>query len=246
MRFIIRPNSISKTPRQLKTALGARNTVKLENVVSCDYNQDLFLAYPEPSKVINKPGNDYSFLHNFYQSNKATQRTVLAGLGLPIVPLFGLEAYSRFVVRPLRHRQGLDYRVTEDRTDYSPATHYISALIPKLKEYRYLCYKGKHVCTYFKAQNPDQPPVSSDLPWTHANGFRFLTILHAVNDKVTTSGLADKILGLSLTKTASLIAYDVLATRDDLYVCEANLCPGLSIPNTISKIAAIESELSAR
>lgn len=240
MRDIVRPNSIGRTPRRLKTALGARRTVKVSDVVTADYQQDLFLAYPEPTRVINRPP-DYRFICSFYQSNKVTQRTVLQDLGLPIVPMFNLRGnYERFVVRPLRHSQGRDYRITADVDDFNASTHYISALIPKDKEFRVLFYKGQHVCTYLK-QNPNNIPASE--PWTHANGCTFATINNPQNDKVHRLGLLDQLKETSLAKFASLVAFDVLAAGNTLYVCEANLCPGLTITGTIDKIVAIENSL---
>lgn len=253
LRYIVRPNAIGKTPRRLRQALGARNTVKVSECIGADYNQDLFLAYPDPSKVANAP-TDYLLAYSFYSSNKRDQRLCLAYANLPIVPIlvpgsgdsgtiYGpqLDIY-KFVVRPLRHSQGRDYRITEDMRDHDERTHYLSYLIPKNREYRALFYRGQHVCTYLKT-NPEGIPPS--MPWTHANGSRFFTINNPDNDKVKTTGLLAKLSECQLTKTASLIAYDILASGNDLYVCEANLCPGITITGTIDKIVSIEASLQS-
>lgn len=249
INVIVRPNDIRQTPRRLKTALQARRTIPVSDVVQVDYSRDLLIGLPPPAKVINAPP-DYDSLFSFYSANKRTQRSRMVSDGLPVVPtVCAASAQSlpsgKYVVRPLNHRQGAGFRITESQRDFNPATEYISAFIPKTKEFRTIYYKGRRVCTYLKKTPEEQ--FSPEQPWTFSNGCRFITIQNPQeNDRLLSSGLYASLDNHWIVKAAHLVAVDVLwdGRRGERkpYICEFNFAPGLTIASTFNRICEIEND----
>lgn len=231
VRYVIRPKGIFSTPNRLAQALGAQT-----RLVRDDYRysaNDFFLAYPQ--YIVTEASC-------FSRVNKHLQRRILEPSvpvpltkGLPLWPA-GDAVDGPFVVRPLRHTQGQDYRLTDDPTDYNPATHYLSKLFPKKWEYRVIYCLGSPVLTLFK-RVPES--LSPSLPWNHANGSSFITVNNTENNRLRHTDVYER-LGVSpVVRDAHLVAADILLARNLSWcVTELNFCPSLSIPANISKVAS--------
>jgi len=166
---------------------------------------------------------------------------------LPVVPTVCAASAERlpegkYVIRPLNHRQGQEFRITEDQRDFNPNTEYCSLFIPKTKEFRIIYYKGRRVCTYLK-KTPEES-FSPEQPWTFSNGCRFLTIANPEsNDRILRTSLYQELDNHWITKAAHLIAVDVLWKNPTAYICEINFAPGLTIASTFDKIKSIQDAL---
>jgi hypothetical protein len=242
-RFVVRPASISSTPRALASLLDAETRRYPSNAnTRFDYQSDFFLVYPPPSHVENQGRSEngqftaslsYVELHRFYSSNKFTQRALLSQAHVPT-----LESYStrheaghanpgRFVVRSLRHSGGRDYRITQDATDFIEGREYIARVYPKTAEYRLIYVLGKPLILLKKKNTNNIPP---ELPWNHNNGSSFRTINDVPSSKVARSGLITKLTAVPIIIHAHLAAVDILWSDDrPPAVCEVNTCPGRSV-----------------
>ncbi len=242
IRYVVRPNHILTTPKALKIALGARRTVPVSSSTRVDYDKDLFLAYPSVDRVDNAP-DGYSLVRDFYGANKRDQRKLLLDLELPAIPVgftptgdpFDLPEY---ICRPLRHSGGESYEILnyhQARDRQLDTSVYLSPAIRKKKEYRVVFLKGKEVAVYLK-----QVPEGTGLyaPWNRTNGSYFVTCLASETHSI--HPLREQLANVSLTKTAHLIAYDIIKDTDNKYwICEANFCPAISIDRTIEKIKGL-------
>lgn len=242
VRFIVRPPTIRRTPKRLSRLLGARRTAPSNGPTRFDWSQDLFLAYPRPDRVLNADAA-YIAAHNFFVSNKRDQRLLMDEMGIPTVPLVSsnLLSYPEVVIRPLFHRAGQDYQIASgDDVQLDPTKEYASELIKKTKEFRVIYYKGKHVSTYLKT-NPNN--ISYTEPWTFEKGCIFHTITQPVNDVLANINFYPYLENSEIIKSAHVAAVDVLYRGDDkkAFVCETNLCPGLSISRTLDRIRGIEN-----
>src|ERR1044072_121720 len=98
-RYIVRPASITRTPRDLAQLLNAKTRRYPANTsIRFNFHTDFFLTYPHPSQVDN-PGRSvngqfttpwpYQPLYNFYSSNKFKQRSLLSQAHVPVPETFG-------------------------------------------------------------------------------------------------------------------------------------------------------------
>jgi hypothetical protein len=251
-RFVVRPASIRRTPRELASLLDAKTRRYPSNTsVLFNYQSDFFLTYPPPSHIENQGRSEhgqftapfsYAALHSFYSSNKFSQRSQLSQARVPT-----LESYNsrdeaahanpgQFVVRSLRHSGGRDYRITQDATDFVEGREYIARVYPKTAEYRLIYVLGKPLIL-LKKKNPTNIPP--ELPWNHTNGSSFYTINDIPSSKIARSGLITKLTAVPIIIHAHLAAVDILWSDDrPPAVCEVNTCPGLSIEANLEKVAA--------
>lgn len=237
MRFIVKPSKFRKTPLLLKRRLGARKLVSWPGRYQppLDYSQDLFLAYPQcnryPNPIANVPAS-YEFISAFYTLSKHAQRGVILQSGLKTP-----EAYTSqyFVVRPLRHFGGHDYRITSDPNDYDPTTQYISPAFSKWREYRVIFVKGSPLLVLRKKPGPDAGPFDA---WNHASGSFFQTVNDHASCQLSQSAFFDHATSFCVLRDTHLIAADVLLDRDYNYaVTEVNFSPAVSIETNIEVIA---------
>jgi hypothetical protein len=251
-RFVVRPASISRTPRELAHLLNAQTRRYPSNTnIRFNYQSDLFLIYPPPSHVETQGRSEhgqftaplsYAALHRFYSSNKFTQRSLLSQAHVPT-----LDSYStrhgaaqanpgQFVVRSLRHSGGRDYRIAQEATDFVEGREYIARVYPKTAEYRLIYVLGTPLIL-LKKKNPNNIPP--ELPWNYNNGSSFSTIKDIPSSKIARSGLIEKLTAVPIIIHAHLAAVDILWSDDrPPAVCEVNTCPGLSIEANLEKVAA--------
>lgn len=242
IRYIIRPSSISKTPRILRTALNAVRTQRYPSRNNdYDWSTDFFLSYPHPS-VVRNTDDAYRKIYSFSSATKPEQRTILGNLGFRVpwtstrsdVPVG--TGVSSFIVRPLRHSGGQGYRLTQDPTDFIPGSEYIQEVYAKEFEYRVISSFGEPLITLRKC-NPNN--IAPELPWNHTNGTYFQTISDPFRTcRLANTEIYDLIRSCDLLKKIHLAGIDVMyKSPADYAVCEVNLCPGLTIPENIRKVA---------
>lgn len=237
MRFIVKPSKFRRTPLLLKRALGARKLVSFPGRYqpALDYHQDLFLAFPQlgryPNSIDNVP-ESYSFISSFYTLTKHAQRGVLIQSGLKTP-----EAYASrlFIVRPLHHFGGHDYRITEDPNDYDPNTQYISPAFAKWREYRVIFVKGTPLVVLRKKPGPESGPYDA---WNHTAGSYFQTV-HQIDDSpLSRTSFFEDAKHFCVSRDTHLVACDVFIDRDFNYaVTEFNFSPALTIPSNIEVIS---------
>ena len=250
IRFVVRPASIRRTPRELAHLLNAE-TRRYPGNIQFNCHTDFFLTYPPPSHV-HTPGRDvngqfntplpYQLLYNFYSSSKLRQRSLLSQANVPIPETYGTRYEAahadpgQFVVRSLRHSGGRDYRLTQEATDFVEGREYIARVYPKTAEYRLIFVHGTPLIL-LKKKNPNN--ISPELPWNYANGSSFYTINDIPSSKVGRSGLINKLTAVPIIIHAHLAAIDILWSDDrPPVVCEINTCPGLQIEANLQKVAA--------
>lgn len=248
IRFIVRPPRIKRTPKRLAALLQARRTAPVNGPTQFDVHQDLFLAYPSVDKVLNADIN-YNLARIFYTCNKPEQRILLHQSGIPIVPVFYERQYygkpeleagrTGYIQRPLRHRAGQGFLFT-NTPPLEDGLTYTSICIPKTKEFRVIYYKGKRVSTYLKT-NPNNLP-SNDV-WSFANGCVFHTVTRPENDILKHINFYENLDNNKYIKAFSLCAIDILFYDANAFLCEVNLCPGISIRRTLQAISNIEASL---
>lgn len=202
---------------------------------------------------------NYRLCSTFSRRNKALQRVALEGEGLPCPPtatthdgalglghqVLELQYPSRkFIVRPLRHRAGQGWRLTENPTDFIEGEEYIQSVYPKNHEYRVIVVRGVPIITLLKRVPADTPRSS---PWNHSMGSTFITVTDPSNDRLRRTDVYDRIAASPLLRLFDLIGIDVMYRRDNEYaVSEVNLCPALQIPSNLDKVARYVHSLPQR
>lgn len=236
MRFLVKPNKFRQTPLLLKRSLGARKLVSYPGRYqpALDYRQDLFLAFPStdryPNRISNVPAS-YSLLSSFYSSSKASQRSLITQYGVKTP-----EAYTstHFIVRPLSHFGGHNYRITTDSNDYNPSTEYISPAFHKWREYRVVFVKGNPLVILRKKPGPEAQPFEA---WNHTNGSYFQTVIDTASSPLLQTSFLTDAGNHPVLRDSHLIAVDVLLDREHNYaVTEFNFSPALTIPSNIEVI----------
>ncbi|HEY6018533.1 MAG TPA: hypothetical protein VIY48_01100 [Candidatus Paceibacterota bacterium] len=188
---------------------------------------------------------EYAETLDFMRKNKYGQRKALEAAGIPIPATYAHpgEAWgaafddgAKFVVRPLRHSGGRDYRVTDSISDFVGGQQYLSELYPKRREYRVIFCFGKPVIWLRKHENEG---VSSDEPWGHVNS-SFKTIQDVASCKLSATDCVSRLSAYPVVRGAHIIAADILYNRKHekpYVVLELNACPGLTIDNNRAMIA---------
>lgn len=236
MRFIVKPSKFRKTPLLLKRVLGARKLVSWQgrHQPPLDYRQDLFLAFPQrgryPNPITNVP-DSYDFVSSFYTLSKHAQRGMLMNSGLKTPEGY---ASSHFIVRPLHHFGGHDYRITTDANDYDPNTQYISPAFEKWREYRVIFVKGSPLLVLRKKPGPDSGPFDA---WNHASGSFFQTVNDHSTCQLSQTSFFTDATSFCVLRDTHLIAADVLLDRSYNYaVTEVNFSPAISIETNLEVI----------
>lgn len=237
MRFIVKPSKFRRTPLLLKRVLGAQKLVSWQGRYQppLDYSQDLFLAFPQrgryPNPITNVP-DSYDFVSSFYTLSKHAQRGMILQSGLKTPEAY---ASSHFIVRPLHHFGGHDYRITTDPNDYDPNTQYISPAFNKWREYRVIFVKGSPLLVLRKKPGPNSGPFDA---WNHASGSFFQTVNDRASCYLSESTFFADAPSFCVLRDTHLIAADVLLDRDYNYaVTEVNFSPAISIPANLEVIA---------
>jgi hypothetical protein len=256
IRYILRPPSFGSTPKRLRKYLRAQKVVKVipQEHISVDWNQDFFMAYPPMEMVSNAPP-DYREMRALYVSDKLRQRQWLHAQGIAVPRTFtrlqqpfGIDTPSvsnrEYVVRPVRHSQGIGYRLTQDTSDFDPQSEYLSEVFPKRWEYRVILSYGKPIITLLKKFIRD--PANFNMPWNHAHGAYFVTCHNYRTNRLRWTNLYDVISSNTVLQQFHIVALDVLlADRHQLglsnhpyAVCEMNFCPALTIQNNLDTVKA--------
>jgi hypothetical protein len=252
-RYILRPPSIGSTPKRLKRWLKAEQVIKVEpNTIAggFDWDKDFFMAYPPIERLVNPPPN-YLEMRALYVSDKLRQRQWLANQGLPVPCTFTrlgqrfgdhIDGVDRgFVVRPLRHSGGFEYKLTGRSTDLDPQCEYISEVFPKRWEYRIILVKGKPLVTLFKKTIRS---IAFNQPWNHANGTYFVTCHSYTSNRLRWTDVYERLHQSEVLKQFHIVGLDVmLADRHSLglprhpyAICEMNFCPSLTIQNNLEAL----------
>ncbi len=80
--------------------------------------------------------------------------------------------------------------------------------------------------------------VSKDAAWNHQQGAFFQTITKEKNDRLLRTDFHDKMSQLPIINYGHIVAADVMWSDSFGYsVCELNMCPGLTIPSNLERIA---------
>jgi len=149
IRNIVRPASIYTTPKLLQETLNAKRVRKWPqaNILrreSYDFDRDLFLIYPDPAVVQVENKEKYRDLYRFFSASKPVQRGLLEQFGVSTVPFITrrdaadellTKRYTKentFIVRPMRHSGGRDYKVTIDPRDFEEGKEYRQCCSPNV------------------------------------------------------------------------------------------------------------------
>lgn len=247
--FIIRPRSIYSTPSALAQDLGCRTRRwPTRRPLTIDYNRDFIMAVVPPQGVLNGTA-DYAQTFNFAQKHKLGQRQAIARAGIPTPSCAGHQAEAErlsgesFVIRPLRHSGGRDYRVSRDRFDFRDGQEYVSELFPKRREYRVIFVFGQPLI--WMRKKPDEG-VTREAPWGHANS-KFQTIHDTRGSRLGATDCVPRLMDFAPVRGAHICAADILYSSrvPGFYsVLELNFCPGLEIDNNRQKVVeAIRSRI---
>lgn len=202
---------------------------------------------------------DYRLCSQFSRGSKPVQRLDLTREGLSCPPTATdhydaqrLAYYARdsgypsrsFIVRPLRHRAGQGWRLTENPTDFIEGEEYIQSVYPKNHEYRVIAIRGVPIITLLK-RVPSETPRT--LPWNHSCGSTFVTVTDPSNDRLRHTDVYDRIRSSNLFRHLDLIGLDVMYRRGNEYaVSEVNLCPALQITSNLEKVVRYVHSLPQR
>lgn len=238
LRHVLRPEGISGTPKALAQELGVQTRKWPGFSGTPDFDQDLFLVYPDALavKAADKPA--YGVCRSFFAMDKPHQRLALGAQGIPIPRTFVHKIHvagageSAWVVRPLRHSGGEHYRLTTNPLDFNEGSEYIAALFPKKREYRVIFAFGKPIIYLRKKQNEG---VSAEEPWGHTNSV-FQTINDVPGSRIAQTNCVALLSALPVIRTAHLIAVDILWNNGNYVVLEVNTCPGLDIDANRAKV----------
>lgn len=194
-----------------------------------DWNEDIFLAYPDQRFVHNAPA-EYAAMKEFYNGNKYTQWQTLREFFR--TPEFEEPPYVR---RPLRHEGGIDFHITNTRP---PADHdsryYWRSLFERSCEYRVFFVKGRKVLTLLK-QVPDG--TSQQVAWNHGVS-SFVTVHDPENDRLRHSRFYEKAADFFRALPFHLAAVDVLYRQQRHRVVEVNFSPGVLIPDNLRTLTS--------
>lgn len=238
LRHVIRPEGISGTPKALAQELGVQTRKWPGFSGTPDFDTDLFLVYPDAINVKAADIQAYGVCRTFFAMDKAHQRQALGAQGIPIPGTFTHKSHvtaspsGKFVVRPMRHSGGENYRVTENMLDFNEGSEYISHLFMKKREYRIIFAFGQPLIYMRKKQNDG---VGAELPWGHQNSV-FQTISDVPGSLIAQTDCVAKLTALSVIKTAHLVAADILYANGKYVVLELNTCPGLDIDANRAKV----------
>lgn len=192
--------------------------------VPFNWNQDVFLAYPDPRLVTNAP-ESYPAMKEFYNGNKYQQWQKLREFFR--TPEFEDPPYVR---RPLRHEGGIGFEIVRDRP---PADHdsrfYWRSLWERSCEYRVFFVKGKKVLTLLK-RVPEG--TAQDIAWNHGVS-SFVTVTDHENDRLRHSRFYEKAAEFFAALPFHLAAVDVLYRQQRHRVVEVNFSPGVLIPENL-------------
>jgi len=244
VRYVVHPTGITGTPQRLAEALTAQGLRAYPSPElapqSLSFAEDVFLIYPPPG-YLRGAGAEYGALYGFFSRNKLGQRRRLAAAGLPVPATIGRHGQPiapsplGYIVRPLRHAGGRDYRRTDDPGDFVEGEQYLSAVFPKQRELRVICCRGERVVTLEK----DPPAAAGPAdPWNHEAGARFRTIERAADDPLVQTGLYERLPAVPFLAPAHLLGIDVMLAADARYaILEVNACPGLAIERNLRAVA---------
>jgi hypothetical protein len=145
------------------------------------------------------------------------------------------DVFCDYVVRPLRHSQGIGYRLTRDPLDFEEGKEYISRLYPKAHEYRVIFVYGTPLITLLK-RVPDD--IDRDGPWNHATGSSFVTVTDPTKNRLRHFDVVDKLRAFDVVQTAHLVGADIMLGPDKsgYAVTELNFCPSITIPSNLERI----------
>lgn len=247
MHFLVKPNKFRKTPLLLKRTLGLQKLVSYPGRYqpALDYTRDLFLAFPKPDRYPNPIKNvpdSYGLLSTFYGSSKATQRKLISEYGVKTPEAY---ASTNFIVRPLHHFGGANYRITSNPTDFNPSSEYISPAFPKWREYRVVFVKGNPLLVLRKKPGPEAGLYDA---WNHTSGSYFQTVLDRPSSPLSATSFFTDAATHPVLRDSHLIAVDVLLDRQQNYaVTEFNFSPAITIPANLEVISnAFASNLHSR
>lgn len=241
--IVVRPKGILGTPERISDAVSARlrkyPNERFPNRVF-DYRTDFFMTNVRTEHVRNAP-DEYRRVSEFFTQNKYGQRRLLheAGIPVPRVAAGHTQAReltgTRFVVRPLRHSKGQNYRVTENPVDFIPQQEYISELYPKKREYRVIFVYGSPLIVLRKKPNEG---VSDAEPWGHENS-RFQTINDVAGSRLAGTDCFWHLAHHPVIASSHIVAVDILynSKHPDRYVVlEYNQCPGIDITGNLQRV----------
>jgi hypothetical protein len=231
LRHILRPEYIHKTPALLAEDLDVSTRRWPGTTTIPDFSRDLFMIYPAATEVANG-GRNYPALREFFASNKAVQRQKIIAMGLPAPAVYLSNQVipwgtpGPFVVRPLTHMKGEEFRVVSDPRGI-PQDHYLSPIYAKEREYRLLYVKGELILMWQKDPGRKQP----DQAWSNVD---FLTIERKGDSFLfSRTDARARLAACPIIRNAHIVGVDVMyrstgAHTGDWSVVEFNTCPSLT------------------
>lgn len=254
MKILLRPKRVLGTPKRLAEALGYRlrfyPNPKRKRIL--DFRTDFLYTLPAIQDVENAPRGFVAAV-SFFRKNKAEQRWVLHMNNIP-VPKWAtthdeaLDTWPRqdpgrpadaFIVRPLHHHQGKNYRTTGDPIAFTEGREYIQEVFPKTREYRIIYVFGKPLILIRK--KPVEGLGVAEA-WNHDRGSIFQTVNNVDGSRLKKNTTAfDDLAEFLPIRNCHICAVDILYTKrkgeDAKYVvCEVNSWPGITIDENIDTI----------
>lgn len=238
LKRIIRYPAVSQTPRRLGKLLGVP-VVPVTRAKKPSFEQDFLFVYPPD--VEGSPDNQMknSLLHGFFHANKARQREIIQASGLPIPwtarNKIGGPREGRFIVRPLHHSRGQNYRLTDNSHDFNVGHEYISEVFEKRREYRLVYVHGELVALLRKHPQEGTP---REAAWGHEVS-TFRTVNDHASSKLAEASALEVVGKNPIVKNAHIIAVDVLWKKGEFVVLEFNSSPSISIDGTLEKVVEV-------
>lgn len=195
--------------------------------VTADWNNDIFLAYPDANRVSNAPAQ-YQAMVDFYRANKYEQWQKTKEFFM--CPEF---KNAPFVQRPLRHEGGEGFTIVQDRpaADHN-ANFYWRSLWERSCEYRVFFVRGRKILTMLKRVPPG---TAQDIAWNHGVS-AFVTVHDEENDRLRHSKFYEKAKEFFAAFPFHLCAVDVLYRKQRHRVVEVNFSPGVMIEDNLATL----------
>lgn len=249
---IIRPPSILSTPKRLADAISERQNHRVrtrrnlprlrsgDSILHLFYN-DILRRNLQTLGRTQQIRDSSECPFTFFSGSKAQQRKNIGLQEIPTVPCAydhtdadSLPDYGHgFVVRPLRHSQGLGWRTTNSRRDFHEGREYIQSLVHKRREYRAILCRGQ-LQLVLRKRTPESNPLA---PWNHAQGSSFVTV-DATRSNLAGSGILENLTQSHLVRNIDLVGVDIIQDNSgSTFVLEFNSCPSISIQENVNKIA---------
>ena len=247
LRYIIRPNHINWTPKNLakKLEIETRRWPRNTNWGQFDFDKDFFMTYPHGSTVKTEEPTVYSMLRSFWGAGKLGQRAYLNSKNIPTPATWGINwnadlpsIPNKIICRPPTHQDGSDYRIVSNIEEIQMG-EYASKAFPKDSEFRIVYVLGEPLITiekYLSTLETIEPDVAQIMPWNEANKCMWRTIRNDSN-LLSHTDIHSRLAVLPIIQHSHIIGVDIMCAGHTWVITEFNACPTLKVSNHLEQVS---------